>query len=296
MDKIIVAVFVLCTYVINAQEVSSKLNGSMSEIDSAAFQLAWGEDFNQKEALFETIKGYFETHVKADDGFKQDFEFENISFAISPDSTLRIYSGVWQKKENEFDYYSFVQYNGEEKGWKVYRNSVGNQFDDPNRVYLNKDEWFGGLCYQIYPYKFGKNNHYLVFSFNAYTGKERRKLVEFLSWENGELKPQEHLFKDKDQRKGESLFVLQYSWESTPVLRYDENEKIIIFDHLVPAPSVYDRDNISFVSDGTYEAFVLKKDRWMWEEILEINKQKTPPNFSTNKRGQGADILGRKSE
>ncbi len=293
----ILVFFILSSYVLNAQEPSNNQILSISEVDSVAFELAWGTDFDKKETLFTTLQDYFEYHVKADDELKKNFDFNNISFAISPDSTLRIYSGVWQKQANEFDYYSFVQYNGgDEKGWKLYTNAIGDQFDDPNRVDLNKEEWFGGLCYQIHPYRLGKTKQYLIFSFNIHTGKERRKLVEFLRWDNNQLVPQQILFKDKNQQKGESIFVLQYSWESTPVLRFDEIENVIIFDHLIPAPSVYDRDNVSFVSDGTYEAFVLKKDRWLWEEILEINKQKTPPNFSKSKRDQDTDILGRKNK
>lgn len=279
----------------NGQESDQSLTDALAQVDSAAFQLAWGTDFGEKERIFSSILAFFEENVKTDAGFKKVFDFENISFAISPDSTLRIYSGVWQKRLNEFDYYSFVQYNGEEKGWLVLRNSVGKDFDDPDRIDLNHGEWFGGLCYQIHPYTIGRTRQYLIFSFNMYTGKERRKIVEFVRWENNQLIPQEILFRDTNQRRGESLFVLQYSWENTPVLRYDEKEKFIIFDHLIPAPSVYDRDNISLVSDGTYEAFILKKDRWEWEEIIEINKQKTPPNFPTSKRDQGTDILGRKN-
>lgn len=273
-----------------AQELTSE--PFRAEIDSLAGILAQDTLFEMKAEMVEKLKDLFTEYVFKDTLFTA-YDFEFISSQVSLDRKVRIFSGVYALEKGVYDYYFFYQYNGDEYLCGSFTRSVGTEFNDPDLVDLNEQEWFGAVYYQLQDFKFSKKVQlYLLFGLSLHKGAEYRKIIEPVYFEDGVIKFGYPVFKMQDQKKEMSRYIIQYSWDSSPTLRYDKELDLIVFDHLVPAPSMYEAGLMTMVPDGTYEAFEWKNNLWRHIPKLPVEKLSQPPNIN-RKRDNSKDILGR---
>lgn len=266
-----------------------------TQIDSVATILFRDTLFELKENILEGLSAMFNRHVFKDTLFQQ-YDFEFINTHISNDRKLRIFSGAYAKEKGVFDYYLFYQYRGESYITGSFTQSSGVEFNDPDLVDLRDQEWFGAVYYQLHDFSFSKKLQlYLLFGFSQHKGSEYRKIVEPIYFDGEGIKFGYPVFKMQNQKKELNRYIIQYSWDSSPVLRYDKELNLIIFDHLTPAPSMYENGLMTMVPDGTYEGFELKNNIWQHIPKLQIEKLFHPPNID-RKRDNSRDIFGRGRE
>lgn len=86
-------------------------------------------------------------------------------------------------------------------------------------------------------------------------------------------------------------FFLEYKWDGNPVLNYDKELEVIVYDHLEPPNPKAKGAYFAYVPEGSYEGFKWLRDRWQWLEKIfsfAINEGDNPPIpvplFGTPKR------------
>ena len=273
------------------QKIDPKL---YSKIDSLASLLALDTLFESKKIMIQELESVFLDSIFSEN-FKYSYDFEYLNTLSSKDGNLTLVSGFYTLVGGIPEYFLFYQYRGNKYIKGSILHSVGVEFADPDLVELREGEWFGAMYYQIHDFSFSDDVQlYLVFGANLYKGFERRKIVEPIYFENGKINFGFPIFKMENKPKLLPHYIIQYSRDSAPTLRYDEELNLIIFDHLMPAPSLYDRQLMTMVPDGTYEAFELKNNIWHHIPKLPIEKLAEPPNIK-RKRDNSRDIIGREN-
>lgn len=233
--------------------------------------------------------------LKIQNSFKYPFErLKSVSILTPPDSSFRIFTWQLFVNDSTYRYYGSIQMNSAEL--KMYplidRSFEMPQF--PNREQLPPDRWYGALYFNLRQFDTRQGHKYMLFGYDAFEFFEKRKLLDVLSFDK-EGKPVfgAPVFEKKDALP-ESRIYLQYSADAKVKLNWDEQYKLIIFDHLISFPSPYGRD-MTMVPDGSYDGYRLEKGKWKYVDKVFDDKQKDVPfPDPILEERKGNDILGKK--
>lgn len=77
-------------------------------------------------------------------------------------------------------------------------------------------------------------------------------------------------------KKVKKRVIFEYNSQAIMSLRYDEDKKLIIFDHLSPPDPSLEGQYQYYGPDGSYDALKFKKGKWILLEDLDArNKRKS---------------------
>jgi hypothetical protein len=201
-------------------------------------------------------------------------KIENISIKQPKDAAFRVFT--WQLKidENNYQYFGFLQLNRPKPTVIELKNEVAD-ISKPEKEVLNSDRWFGCVYYNLKEFKTKQGTKYLLFGYNANNVDEHIKVCDVLTLRGANVEFGAPVFEVADiaGRKRERLnrLVLTYSADVVVRLNFDEELGFLIHDHLETMASKNPNLPFTYVPDGTYEAFELKKE--IWEHIDKVPTQ-----------------------
>ncbi len=254
------------------------------------------------EHRFAATKKMIPTLVKAlkiENSFYYPFEqLRTVSIQYAPDSTFRVFTWQLYVDVNDYRYYGAVQLNTPELKLFPLIDRSGQVASEEYDI-LSPDKWFGALYYNIKPFATPEGKKYLLFGYNGYSLFNKKKLIEVLSFEDGKPVFGAPVFVQEDPATGgqtiRNRIVKEYSAEGTFQMNYDETFGKIIFDHLVMMGGSYDQGPAA-VPDGTYEGYVLKNGRWIWEEKVFHEVLDEAPRPEPVLGGKKVDIFGKSKQ
>lgn len=222
---------------------------------------------------------------------------EGLSILAPPDSSFRVFTWQWIRDDTVSSYYGFVQTTRTPEPRLVELQDRSPSISEYDLITerFGPDEWYGAVYYNIRQFDHPSlGRRYLLFGFNRYSFSERRKLIEVLGFgKNGELELGAPVFERKD-RKPAWRVSLTYSAEGTARLNYDEQYKMILFDHLIPIPNPVGEGLVN-VTDGSYDGYKLQKGRWIFvNKVFNDVMDEAPRPMPILDQRKGTDILGRK--
>lgn len=195
------------------------------------------------------------------------YNFDRLNFISSvrsPDDTFRIFSWNIQLQDGSYLYYGSIQ---QKSGSLKLTPLLDKTFEIANvdKDVVNTTNWFGAQYYEIIPYQKDK---YLLLGWKGHDTKNTKKVIEVLRFmPNGEIKLGESIFLD-DPTLSRKIFT--YAKEATMLLKFQNAENRIVFDHLVPL----ENGSITkiFVPDLTHDAYVLEsKGLKLQQDVLVLN-------------------------
>jgi hypothetical protein len=152
--------------------------------------------------------------------------------------------------------------------------------------------WYGCLYYKIIPFKKDGTEYYALLGFNAENSRLNTKLADVLDLTGPEPRLGLPVFTGNGEAR--TRILMSYADVSTAHMTYDEQLGGIVHDHLESLPGVGLDGESMPVSDGSLEAWILKKGNWVYEEEVYDVKQNEPPMSDERKdRKEDKDILGR---
>ena len=109
-----------------------------------------------------------------------------------------------------------------------------------------------------------------------------RKVMEILTF-NSEGKPifgsPVIIFEDSLGNKTiRNRFILEYKADAMVTLNYSEEEKKVMYEHLIPMQENTADLRFSYVPDGSYCGFVAKKGKWIFIDKIFSYKRKGTDN------------------
>jgi hypothetical protein len=236
--------------------------------------------------------------LKVENSFRYPFDrLKSISILAPPDSSFRIFTWQLFVNDSTYRYYGAIQMN--QRDLKLFP-LVDRSFeleDRPEYAQFAPDRWFGALYYNLRPFETKEGRKYLLFGYNAFSFFEKRKFLDVLSFDAaGKPVFGAPVFDRPAASRGalpEQRLLLEYSAEASVKLNWDEQYKMILFDHLIPMPSPFGR-GVTNVPDGSYEGFRLEKGRWVYVEKVfndVMDEVPRPEPILDGRKEQ--DIMGR---
>jgi hypothetical protein len=216
--------------------------------------------------------------LKVTGSFNYPFDsLETISKLYPPDSSFRIFTWQMVINDNIIRQHGAIQMKTVDGSLKLFplidKSDVTINIDD---TVGNNKGWIGAVYYRIIETKNARKNYYTLLGFDENNIRSNRKIIEVLSFNNGEPEFGGHYFNfDNDAVKQPviSRYIMEYKKSTGPRLTYDENLGMIVFEHL-ESESNEPKKKWTLIPDGDYEGF--KWNNGQWVHVEKVFNQITP--------------------
>jgi hypothetical protein len=222
-----------------------------------------------------------------------NYPFDSLGFMhklIAPDNTFKIYSWVLKFDNRTFRYYGAIHYNNPEKLKVVplFDKSNTIPYDMEEDTILNNETWLGCLYYEIGMTKKGKKNYYILLGWDGNNSVGNKKIIEILTFD-AEGMPVFGAPIIKVDKRIMSRKVFQYNATAVFALKFVSGTNKIAFDNLV-APDDKNKGKLwSYIPDGSYDYFEMKKGKLIFKKNLFDPKSK--PSDNNNLKGDNKNQI-----
>lgn len=207
-----------------------------------------------------------------------DYSFDSLKFMKKlspPDKSFRLYNWTLKYDDGSFRYYGAIQMNTPDGKLKLYPLRDYREKIDTNmeQIVVGPDEWVGALYYDMIPEKVKDKTYYTLLAWDGNVYISKKKVIDVLSFDK-DGKPQfgAPIFDVKGVIKDRIVF--QFSGNANMLLQYVPEHNMITFDKLVPPNPSSEGFLYTYIPDGTYDYFIWKKHKWVFQEELFENFKK----------------------
>lgn len=226
--------------------------------------------------------------------FEQEFtKLNSVGIISSPDNLMKIVNWNVEQDDQSQKYYCFVLQKDERKNTHKVVELIDNSIMLPGKPddILDQDNWYGALYYQIIPFERNSKKSYIVLGWDGGLTSSNTKLIDVISFTGNGVKLGQSIFKMGDQTLKRVFF--EHSEKSVMSLRYEEQYKRIIFDHLSPETPSMKGFYEYYVPDMSYDAFMMNGNKWVLvEDVVGINKlaKTVKQNTTDPKTGEAIEV------
>lgn len=234
------------------------------------------------DACFRFIPKLVEA-LKVKGSFHYPFDSLNISIQQPADNTFRIFTWQLRWGNGLFRQYGAIQMNSANELRLHPLFDYSDSLARAEQRTLDSESWYGAIYYNIYPFKIKGDTYYLLFGFDQNDLWSSKKLIDVLRFEKEKPVFGAPVFEYEDTSGKKTTIhrlILEYRKDAGVSLNYNEAEKMIIYDHLVAPEERLADLKFTFIPDGTYEGFKLKKGKWQHVakiQTININQNDNPP-------------------
>lgn len=290
MKKVIPLLIILISLSANAAEDSTFVNREKKLVVLLDSLRAAKDDLQKEEKNTEFKNFLFET-LQLEGAYSYSFlNLKTVGFIDSPDGQLRIINWNIELDDQTQKYYCFLMHLDEKKKTVELSELIDNSdpFNPRPSEILEANQWYGALYYKIIPVDKGSKTVYTVLGWDGNTASSNIKLIDVLYFVGNAPKLGSPIFKTAEGTF-KRLFY-EHSEKATMSLKYEDNYKRIIFDHLMPESPNLKGFYSFYVPDLSLDAFVLTDNKWIFkEDVIGVNLEQNEEqdvyvlNSKTNK-------------
>jgi hypothetical protein len=234
------------------------------------------QEINKKGLEFKNAMLNF---LKLDGAFTYTFtQLKTVAIIDSPDNYVRIVNWNLEYTDLSYAYAAFVmKLESEDERIKIIElvDKLDPYTVKPEGV-IDAKNWYGALYYKIIPVEYNDKMEYTLLGWDGGTSGSNFKIIDVLSFTANSAKLGSPLFIKKKTTSKRIIF--EYSDKSTMSLKYDDKNKRIVFDHLMPESASLVGVFSYYVPDFSYDSYIWQEDKWVLEEdVIAVN------NAGTNK-------------
>lgn len=217
-----------------------------------------------------------------------DHNFDSIkgvSCLASHDKKFRIITWNVFKNDGQQAFFGFIQVNNRivtKKG--LFKKIVTNEYEvfplqdksatvtSPETYVGTPAKWFGMLYYDIVDC----DGYYTLLGWDGNDNLIQKKFIDVLYFKSdGTPIFGKDVF--KIPKKSPKRIMFQYSAEVSMSLKYNSKRGQIVFSHLSPKDegSTLEGQYQYYGPDGSFDAYELRKDRWVLEEEIDIKNERS---------------------
>ena len=282
MKKIFfLTLFSILTISVFSQKVSKQLIAEYEDtLKVMAHTIMNGENQAVKTEANNAFISTLQEVLQFERSFNYPFDsLKTISIKTSSDSKVRIYTWLLKKDNGSYQYFGFVHYkNKSKKRYEIITlNDNSENIRRPENEQLDNNNWYGALYYDIIYIKKKGRKYYTLLGWDGNNDISTKKIIDVMYFSGREkIKFGASIFK-----KGKTTtkrFIIEYNATSTISVRYEEKEKRIVFDHLIPMRKDLEGLHEYYIPDGTYNALKYTNGKWELKNDVAANNpsSKTP--------------------
>ena len=277
MKLLFLNVFTLFTLFSYAQKGSTKLVSEYEDTLKIIAKKIMNEE--TEEARENANKAFLEIFTEVlqyEKSFKYPFDsLKTVSNIFAPDNSFRIFTWQLKKKNNSYHYYGIIHYHNKNK--KKYEliqlEDNSNNIRNVEKTKLDAKNWYGCIYYDIIHIKKKGRIFYTLLGLDMHNPYSTKKVIDIMQF-SGKNKVEFGLPIFKNNQEQEIVReIMEYDAKTSISLRYEEKEKRIIFNNLVPARKDLEGLEEYYIPDGTFNAYVYKKDKWWLKEDVDIRNK-----------------------
>ena len=222
-----------------------------------------------------------------------------LSRLYAPDNSFRIFTWVVADiKMSSFWYFGLFQFSDtkRKKDNLIWLTDSSQAMNAPETKKLGPGNWYGAVYFKIIQ---NRKDSYSLLGWKGRDRESTRKVIEAFSFSAGRPVFGTNSFpsvdrNNKKSRNKYSRIIFEFNSSVVMSLKYNESEKMIVFDHLAPAEPATEGICSTYGPDFTYDALLLKKGKWIFSPNIEVRnsseikenpkkKHKTKPLYQSPK-------------
>lgn len=252
----------------------------VSEINDLFAQLSTADNQETKLAINQQIITKMTEVLQTNESFDAEkLEIPAITQVFSADKEVKLYTWNVSSEDAGYQFFGFVQ-----RRPKKQKNPVVFQLTDksdsipnPKKANLSHNKWFGAQYYDILTHKYGHGKMYTLLGWDGNDLFTNKKIIEILTFsKSGKPKFGASVF--QIPTRSYKRIIFEYTQQAQMLLHYDENYKMIVYDHLSPSSPNLKGKYEYYGPDFSQDAFDFQKGKWVYTP--NINAQNTEKNKS----------------
>lgn len=201
-----------------------------------------------------------------------NFHFDSvktIKILKAPDNRYRILTWYVAYDDGSYRFYGTIQMNtGEEL--KMFPLTDYSPFmKNAEDTITDNTKWLGAQYYKIIPIYTGQNPYYILLGWKGNTVKTTKKVIEVLSF-NREGKPVLGMPVFDGNGKTRKRIVFEYARQVSMLLKYQEDQHLIVFDNLAPPDKKQTGKFDLYGPDLSYNGYRFKNGKWVYVDNLDM--------------------------
>ena len=210
--------------------------------------------------------------------FDYDFASATLSKLRSDDNRLRIITWNLPHEDGTFSYFGFIQYIDQSEQYHFFTlNDQSEKIEKPEKQRLLPDLWYGALYYQIVELHDRDQTYYTLLGWDGFDALSTHKVIDVLYFPTPDRPTFGANIFDLNGRTYKRL-IFRFADRANFTLRYEERQKMIVFDHLAPIRPEYSGMPEYYGPDMTQDALRAHKGRWELDTLVDVrNAKETAP-------------------
>ena len=265
---------------------AQELEDYAAELADLGFEILSNPELEKRKEASVEFQKLLKEALQSPSAFQYPFdEVQNLSKLSTDDAMFRFFTWMMPLGNGQWQHFGIVMQREAKDRYKLIElTDAKNDISQPEYVALYPDRWFGALYYQVVTVKHKKETYYMLMGFDPHSRSVQRKLIDVASIdENGRLVFGAKIFDtpeimDKKYLRKPFRLLFDYSAQVAASIKYRDEEKKIIMDHLAAPDASQKNLRMVYGPDFSYDALVWKKGKWILEEDIKIKTQLTLPN------------------
>lgn len=236
------------------------------------------QEYSQRLTANDTFLVTLKNYIATKDGFDDPLNSVNNMMRLAPGKDVRIYT--WQMPDSNFHYIKYGLIAAKTRhGIQV--TELQDQSDKINEAQfqiLKPDNWYGAIYYKAIPVKKG---HQILYTLLGYAPGQslNQKIIEVLDLDHrgrprfGARIFHIDQFMDKTLHKPPMRLILSYSSEYSASVRWNDEKKMIIMDHLSPPDVKLKGVYRMYGPDMSYDGLEWKDNWWYLQEQVKFDSR-----------------------
>jgi hypothetical protein len=142
----------------------------------------------------------------------------------------------------------------------------------PTRASLTVNKWYGATYIDVIETQYQKKTYYTLLGYKGQDEFVKKRVVDVMMISGGKPRFGTPLF--KQGRYTYNRLIFQYSLGANMLLRYDEKEKMIVMDNLVPSDPNYKGVYRFYGPDFSYNGYKFEKGKWILYNNIDLRNPK----------------------
>ena len=200
---------------------------------------------------------------------------KTVSVINAPDKAFTLFTWQLPSYEGSYSFFGFIRSINKKTGKVTVIQLVDStgRITKPGGAKLTADKWFGAVYYKLVTNKKDGKYFYTLLGWKGNNPLTTQKVIDVLYFTNDKAIFGYPLF--KTGRVYKSRMIFEYAAQASMFLGYNEEKKMIVFDHLSSGKK---NQNVALVigPDGTYDGFKFTSGHWEMMEDIDVNAGFTP--------------------
>lgn len=266
-----ISIFVLFIAV-QATAQSHNFNQVEDSIQSLFSKIIETKDDAKKLEYNKEIGNYLERALAKKTSFEYPFnKLQYISKLASADGKTRIFTWDIPFDDGTYRYFGFIQIKSKNNISLAKLSDKSARTKKTKQAVLSNTEWYGALYYKILTNTYKNKTYYTLLGWDGNDNFTNKKIIEILTIKR--KKPQFGAKLFKMQNTTQARVVFEYAKQAKMMLNYDDELKLIVFDHLAPSLKKFKDQYMYYGPDLSQDGLQFIDGYWILKENIDLRNK-----------------------